>query len=706
MFLCFVVIIAIFDILTKNTLKTILIMSSYSKINYEIMTDTKKQYESLPKLKVAVQFSIKHQYMIKHEQQVNRPLSSKSRSHYIVSPKRSLEAASAYPGKKVAVLNFANNHDIGGAPFSAGAQEESICRCSTLYPCLQAMRDEFYNRHRDLYEKRIINHIGNDDLIYTPDVVVFKTDERTDPIYPVMMPEDKWFKVDIITCAAPELWHGNRKPDNYNDIIASRIRKILDVAAIEQVEVLILGAWGCGAFKNPADVIAGTFHNLLAEYDFETVEFALASEGDTIFHKVFAAELDNSAPAPTEPSTKIISFSEHTADTVKNTIISLLRATGRDHIESMISWMEKNAFFEASASVNRHNAFIGGLAKHSLDVYNEAMALNASQGLPETSVTLCALLHDVCKADQYYVDADGNPQCNKYKKNKGHGLRSLFIITRAGKLPLNYDEAMAIWWHMGENEESLKRHRDKYENYFEESKKIDLCKLIRKADGIAAHKALDKSVVPNYKTKWERQPLINYKKILKEVSYNPKNCHWYLDTYPVPLEQYPTEQGFVDSNSLKRRMNVTYYCRVNLDHFTSYDLLFMKDNQNQIGVFTMVSASSESGSFYRTDRIGFGYKSAILYFDTWSSPNMGAHHYLVTQDLEGKWSMVDLYHPLSYNEDEYKEFINREVIANRLDSEQSVLAFLKNQQNGPDLTNSKRFARIDSEGPSDEPLFD
>ena len=56
--------------------------------------------------------------------------------------------------------------------------------------------------------------------------------------------------------------------------------KILDVAAEEQVDVLILGAWGCGAFKNRSDVVARVFRTLLKNYNFETVEFALASQGD------------------------------------------------------------------------------------------------------------------------------------------------------------------------------------------------------------------------------------------------------------------------------------------------------------------------------------------------------------------------------------------------------------------------------------------
>ena len=60
----------------------------------------------------------------------------------------------------------------------------------------------------------------------------------------------------------------------------------------------------------------------------------------------------------------------------KDSIISLLRATGRENVERVIAWLETHSFFEVPASVSKHNAFRGGLAKHSLDVYHVAMEFN------------------------------------------------------------------------------------------------------------------------------------------------------------------------------------------------------------------------------------------------------------------------------------------------------------------------------------------
>lgn len=137
-----------------------------------------------------------------------------------------------------------------------------------------------------MYITHRIDFRGNDDLIYTPGVVVFKTDERTNPIIPRMMPEGEWYRVNVITCAAPEIGFHNL-PNNYEALITSRIKKILDVAAKEKNEVLILGAWGCGAFRNPTEVVARVFFTLLRNYNFEVVEFALSSNHD-VSDSVFA----------------------------------------------------------------------------------------------------------------------------------------------------------------------------------------------------------------------------------------------------------------------------------------------------------------------------------------------------------------------------------------------------------------------------------
>ena len=139
--------------------------SEYRKINREVMTDTKLQYETTPELKEAVENSIERQYMVSQEDNIDQPIADSNQTKYVCSGKRSFEAAKEYKGKKTAVLNFANNHTIGGSPFTAGAQEESLCRCSTLLPCLEAMSEPFYQKHIRQFESKEINYMGNDDLM-------------------------------------------------------------------------------------------------------------------------------------------------------------------------------------------------------------------------------------------------------------------------------------------------------------------------------------------------------------------------------------------------------------------------------------------------------------------------------------------------------------------------------------------------------------
>ena len=172
---------------------------------------------------------------------------------------------------------------------------------------------------------------------------------------------------------------------------------------------------------------------------------------------------------------------------IKEKITELLLSTGRENIGNVLEYMESNGFFTAPASVSNHNNNEGGLAKHSLDVYEEAMRLNSqlARPLPTTSVTLCSLLHDICKSDQYYMNDKGVACRDNEKIKRGHGVRSMFILKRRCLLPLNYDEEMAIWWHM----RCPDSHSRPYERERRESENIPLCRLIQEADRNAANQS-------------------------------------------------------------------------------------------------------------------------------------------------------------------------------------------------------------------------
>ncbi len=258
--------------------------------NVEIFEDTQRLYTSNERLMSA----------IKHSSAAQECFTGTGRYWYgprnriyqkpaqvVVSPKRTLEAAApyAYAGKKVCVLNFASATNPGGGVVKgSSAQEEAICRCATLYPNLneQQMKYQFYAPHRRAHDP-----LHNDDCIYTPGVVVFKSD--TD--YPQLMTEGKWYSVNVLTCAAPNLRERPSNGMNAGDgddavhisreelqaLHEKRMRRVLEIAWAKGNEVVILGAFGCGAFRNPPAVVAQAMKMVVQEYrkKFETIEFAV-----------------------------------------------------------------------------------------------------------------------------------------------------------------------------------------------------------------------------------------------------------------------------------------------------------------------------------------------------------------------------------------------------------------------------------------------
>ena len=174
---------------------------------------------------------------------------------------------------KTAVLNFANpQYPGGGASKGAVAQEECLCRCSNLYLCLSAPNifEDYY-----FYHKKYTNHLFSDRLIYTKDVVVFKDESEV----PALLPRDEWFFVDVITCAAPYIAKIDIDNASLKSLFKSRIKNIFEAAIDNKVEVIILGAFGCGAFKNPPEVVAEAFHEVIDENgyadNFKKIVFAI-----------------------------------------------------------------------------------------------------------------------------------------------------------------------------------------------------------------------------------------------------------------------------------------------------------------------------------------------------------------------------------------------------------------------------------------------
>lgn len=152
---------------------------------------------------------------------------------------------------RVGVLNFASAKNPGGG-FLGGsrAQEESLARSSGLYKSLCAC-PEYYEFHR---QQR--SPLYSDRMIYSPGCPVFRNDEGQ------LLAEP--YAVDFITSPAPNAGAVEKnKPkltDQIEPTLLGRSLRLLCLAAHRECDALVLGAWGCGVFKNDPVAVAEAFH--------------------------------------------------------------------------------------------------------------------------------------------------------------------------------------------------------------------------------------------------------------------------------------------------------------------------------------------------------------------------------------------------------------------------------------------------------------
>ena len=147
-------------------------------------------------------------------------------------------------------------------------------------------------------------------------------------------------------------------------------------------------------------------------------------------------------------------------------IIELLKSTERPGMERLIEWMEnKSDFFTAPASTKYHLHCKGGLARHSLNVY-ERLKAKVDAGLlelKEDTVIITALLHDVCKANFYAVQKRNRKIDGQWQEVEewgideklpiGHGEKSCYIVQTF--MRLTPEEFAMIRFHMGRESESF-----------------------------------------------------------------------------------------------------------------------------------------------------------------------------------------------------------------------------------------------------------
>lgn len=180
---------------------------------------------------------------------------------------------------RIAVLSFASARNPGGGYLGgARAQEEDLCRVSALYTTLRQAPD-YYAAHRASRDTAYSHRV-----IYSPDVSVYR-----DVRYRLL---ETPYQVAFLTSPAPNAGAIARQSPSdvaaIPDLLAARTERVLAVAAHHERRSLVLGAWGCGVFRNDAAQVAAAFQRHL------TAGGSFAG----VFERIVFAVLDKAAGQP------------------------------------------------------------------------------------------------------------------------------------------------------------------------------------------------------------------------------------------------------------------------------------------------------------------------------------------------------------------------------------------------------------------------
>lgn len=175
--------------------------------------------------------------------------------------KTTVEAIIENKDKVYGVLNFASaKHPGGGVLRGTVAQEEALSRASSLYPVIKQCLEFYSGPPASPYY--------SDRIIYSKPIYIIKNDSGED-IEPI--------KCEVITCAAPNYSFDNIDIEDHKNIMTRRFIKVLETAITNNQKNLLLGAWGCGVFKNPPAINAQIFREVLDSFSnyFDNIIFAI-----------------------------------------------------------------------------------------------------------------------------------------------------------------------------------------------------------------------------------------------------------------------------------------------------------------------------------------------------------------------------------------------------------------------------------------------
>ena len=184
-----------------------------------------------------------------------------------------IERIESRDNKKIGILNFASYKNPGGGYMNGSmAQEEALCHKTNLYSVLSSKKfNDFYEYNRN----NVNNGLYKNRAIYSPEIEII----------------DSKIKVAVVSCASPNrsvlLKYNNINENDNINALEERIEFVLDIFESNNINILVLGAFGCGVFKQDAKNVSSIFKEKLNNRNFEEVIFAIPNKNSYNFREFF-----------------------------------------------------------------------------------------------------------------------------------------------------------------------------------------------------------------------------------------------------------------------------------------------------------------------------------------------------------------------------------------------------------------------------------
>ena len=311
---------------------------------------------------------------------------------------------------------------------------------------------------------------------------------------------------------------------------------------------------------------------------------------------------------------------EETITKNRDSYISLLQSTGRAGWEKVISYLDSHHFFD-HAHCSGHDRYPGGTTNHclwtldfALETRNDIMKKRPGFFIPEDSVVIACLLHDVC---------DCNPKAGT------HGGRSREILeNRIKGVTFTEEELCAVASHMhnslqkgGPASRPSSGSLREVLHYIVHNSDH---RAIEYAGGIPYGKEPTRTISPRY-PEIDTQAYVRFDQ--------QRNCYWW-DTSNGGI-QWGDNPKLQDMPAFQATIKAHLFIR---EHPLEADFSILEDNQGKLGLF-VVRRFSGMGmpTLMASGKAGFNFTKFIVYFSRFPKYRSS---YIACRNIDGKWGVI------------------------------------------------------------------